>query len=205
VLIDAGEMAALFGPLQTNASAQSLYTKASRLTVGEPLPMEGAGGDPVTVLSNATLAYGLSSYAFDGNGMPGRRVEIVKDGVFVRPWATKQFADYLGVEPTGAWANLELPAGPRRFADLVAAGGPVLHVRSFSWLNPDQSRGDFSSEVRVGYLYRNGARTPVKGGSVSGNLFKALGSARFASERVMQGGYFGPSAVRIEGMTVSGV
>jgi predicted Zn-dependent protease len=204
VLIDARDMAALFGPLQQNAGAQALYQKSSRLTIGERLPMEGEGGDPITVISNATLPYGLSSYAFDGDGTPGRRVEIVKDGVFARPWATKQYADYLGVEPTGAWANLELPPGTRAFADLCAGDGPVLHVRSFSWLNPDQARGDFASEIRVGYLYRNGRRTPVKGGTVSGNLFKALGTARFSSERVFIGGYVGPAAVRLEGLSVAG-
>lgn len=204
VLIDAGDMAAAFGPVQTNAGAQSLYSKSSRLTVGERLPMEGEGGDPITVISNATLPYGLSSYAFDGDGVPAQRVELVKDGVFVRPWASRQYAEYLGIEPTGAWANLELPAGTRPFADLVAGDGPVLHVRNFSWLNPDQARGDFSSEIRVGYLYRDGRRTPVKGGTVSGNLFKALGTARFASEVVSRGSYFGPAVVRFEGMSVAG-
>lgn len=204
VLIDAGDMGAAFGPLQANAGAQSLYSKSSRLAVGERLPMEGAGGDPITVISNAMLPYGLSSYAFDPDGIPAQRVEVVKDGVFVRPWATKQFADYLGVEPTGAWGNLELPAGTRPFAELTAGDGPVLHVRAFSWLNPDQARGDFASEVRVGYLYRNGRRTPVKGGTVSGNLFKALGSAKFSREVVQRGSYFGPAAVRFEAMSVAG-
>ncbi len=204
VLIDAGNMAALFGPVQTNANAQSLYQKGSRFTLGERLPMKGAGGDPITVITNAVLPYGLSSYAFDADGVPGQRVEVVKDGVFVRPWATQQYADYLGVQATGAWANLELPAGTRSFADLTAGDGPVLHVRAFSWLTPDLTRGAFSSEIRVGYLYRGGKRTPVKGGTVSGNLFEALGAARFASERVTRGSYYGPKAVRLEGLTVAG-
>jgi len=39
---------------------------------------------------------------------------------------------------------------------------------------------------------------------VSGNLFKALGAAKFASERVLRGSYFGPSAVRMEGLSVTG-
>jgi predicted Zn-dependent protease len=146
----------------------------------------------------------MSSNANDADGTPGRRVEIVKDGVFVRPWATKQYADYLELAPTGAWGNMELPVGTRSFADLAAGDGPVLLVKAFSWLTPDQARGDFSSEVRVGYLYRNGKRTPVKGGTVSGNLFKALGAAKFSSERVTIGSYIGPSAVRLEGVSVAG-
>jgi predicted Zn-dependent protease len=204
VLIDARDMAALFSPLQTNASGQTLYLKSSRFEVGKPVPMEGAGGEPLTVVSNALVPYGLSSYAFDPDGVPGQRAEIVKDGVFVRPWATKQFADYIGVAPTGAFANLEIIPGKKSFADLTAGDGPVLHVRNFSWLTPDTARGDFSSEIRVGYLYENGKRRPVKGGSVSGNLFRSLGSAHYASDRVFLGDYLGPSAIRLEGLSVVG-
>lgn len=204
VLIDAREMAALFSPIQANASAQGLYQKSSRFEIGAPLPISGSGGDPVHVYSNAIVPYGLSSYAFDGDGTAGRRTQLVKDGVFAQPWATKQFADYLGVEPTGAFANMEIATGSKTFAELTQDSGPVLHVRNFSWLTPDQARGAFGSEVRVGYLYRNGRRTPVKGGTVAGNLFEALGSARFSSERVALGSYLGPSAVRLEGLSVSG-
>lgn len=204
VLIDAREMAALLSPIQANASAQGLYRKSSRFEIGESLPIEGEGGEKLTFVTNAVMPYGLTSYAFDGNGVAGRRVELVKDNVFVRPWATKQYADYLGVEPTGAFANLELPTGEIPLADLQSDSGPVLHVRSFSWLTPDQARGDFSSEIRVGYLYENGKRRPIKGGSVSGNLFKALGGAHYAKDRVFLGSYLGPAAVRIEGVSVTG-
>jgi len=156
------------------------------------------------VISNAIAPYGLSSYAFDGNGIPGQRVEIVKDGVFSKPWATKQFADYLKTEPTGAFANLEVPSGKTPLAELLSGDGPVLYVRSFSWLTPDQGRGNFGTEVRVGYLHEKGVRKPVKGGTVSGNVFKALGSARYAKETVFRGDYIGPAAIRFEGLTVAG-
>ncbi len=204
VVIDADEIVALLSPIEANASAQGLYDKSSRFEMGKPLPIEGKGGEPLTVISNALTPYGLTSYTFDGNGTAGRRVEIVKDGVFARPWATKQFADYLHTEPTGGFANMELPAGKTPLNDLMSGAGPVLYVRSFSWLTPDQGRGNFGSEVRLGYLYENGARKPIKGGTVSGNVFKALGTARYAKEVVFRGDYLGPAAVRLEGLTVAG-
>lgn len=202
VVIDAEEIPALLAPIQLNASAESLYQKSSRFEVGKPLPIEGRDGDPFTLVSNAVAPFGLDSYVHDGNGVPGRRVEIVRDGVFVQPWAPKQFADYLGTAPTGRFGNWELPAGRTPFADLVG-GERVLYVRSFSWLTPDAARGSFSSEVRVGYLHENGARRPVTGGSVSGNVYQALGTARYARETVFQGNYLGPRAVRFEGLTVT--
>src|SRR6185295_16325926 len=73
VLIDAAEIDALLGPVETNATADALYQKSSRFEVGKPLPIESKGGEPLTVISNATAPYGLTSYAFDGDGIPGRR------------------------------------------------------------------------------------------------------------------------------------
>jgi predicted Zn-dependent protease len=203
VVIDADEITALLDPVQVNGSAEGLYQKSSRFVVGKPLPIEGKDGDPFTVVSNAITAYGLQSYAFDANGVAGQRVAIVKDGVFVQPWAPKQFADYLKTAATGRFANWELPAGKTPMADLVR-GDRVLYVRSFSWLTPDAARGNFSSEIRLGYLYENGTRRPIKGGTVSGNVFKALGTARYARESVFRGDYLGPEAVRFENLTIAG-
>ena len=203
VVIDADELTAFLDPILQNSSAAALYEKSSRFEVGKPLPIETKGGEKLTVVSNATLPFGLSSYTFDFAGVPGRRVEIVKDGTFVQPWSTKQFADYLQATPTGGFANWEVPAGGTPLAELTN-GDRVLYVRSFSWLTPDAARGNFSSEIRVGYLYEKGVRKPVKGGTVSGNVFAALGTARFAKDVVFRGDWFGPAAVRLEGLTIAG-
>ncbi len=203
VLIDADEMVGLLDPIQANASAESVYQKSSRFEIGKPIPVEGPSPEPFTLASNAIAPYGLTSYAFDGSGVPGQRVDIVRDNVFVQPWATKQYADYMKTRATGAFANWEIPAGKTPIADLTS-GERVLLVRSFSWLTPDQGRGNFGSEIRVGYLYENGKRHAVKGGTVSGNVFKGLGNARYTKETVFRGNYMGPAAVRFEGFTVSG-
>jgi PmbA protein len=203
VVIDSDEITALLDPIQVNASAAGLYEKSSRYEIGKPLPIEKKEGEPLTVISNAIAPYGLTSYAFDGSGTPGQRVELVKDGVFAQPWATKQYADYLKTKPTGGFANWEIPAGKTSLADLTS-GARVLYVRAFSWLTPDQARGNFGSEIRVGYLYENGARKPIKGGTVSGNVYAALGAARFCKETVFRGDYLGPAAIRFERLSVTG-
>ncbi len=204
VIIDADEIVGLMAPIETNASGEGLYQKSSRFEVGKPLPGEAAKGESFNMYSNAIAPYGLTSYVFDGNGVAGRRVQIVKDGVFTQPWATKQFADYLHMTPTGGFANLEIPTGNTPLETLKNGDGKVLYVRSFSWLTPDQQRGNFSSEVRVGYLYEKGVRTPIKGGSVSGSVFSALGAAHYAKEQVFRGDYLGPEGIRFDGLTVSG-
>ena len=179
VVIDADEIAALLTPIQVNASAEGLYQKSSRFEVRKAGADRRAGRRSADRGLERDRPYGLQSYAFDANGVAGQRVEIVKDGVFAKPWAPKQFADYLKTPPTGRFANLELPAGKTPFDELVR-GERTLYVRAFSWLTPDAARGNFGSEVRVGYLYENGERKPIKGGTVSGNVFKALGAAHYS-------------------------
>jgi predicted Zn-dependent protease len=168
------------------------------------LPIEGTGGEPFTLVSNAIHPYGLTSYAFDNDGVAGQRVEIVKDGVFARAWSTKQYADYLKTPPTGAFANWEIPAGKTPLDELLKNGDRVLYVRTFSWLTPDGARGNFGSEIRAGYLYEKGVPRPIKGGTVSGGVFAALGTARWSKDTVFRGDYIGPAAVRFDGLTVSG-
>ena len=53
------------------AGADSLYLKSSRFEIGKPLPIEMKGGEPFTLYSNAVAPYGLSSYGFDDDGVPG--------------------------------------------------------------------------------------------------------------------------------------
>ncbi len=210
VVILADEMTKLFSPITESSSAEGIYQKSTRLELGQLLPgLVLADGDPLVLSSNATEDFALGSYAFDGDGVAGRRVEVVRDGVFTRPWAGQRYAQYTQSQATGAFANLEIAPGKRSLEELLG-DGPVLEVRSFSWLSPDSSRGDFSIEIRLGYLHSGGGgggsreRRAVKGGSVSGNLYEALGTARFSKETTRRGAYLGPVAVRLETCRVTG-
>ncbi len=59
-------------------------------------------------------------------------------------------------------------------------------------------------EIRVGYEVGPAGTVPIKGGSVTGNLFEALAAARFSSETGEDSGYAGPRAIRFEGLQVTG-
>ena len=50
---------------------------------------------------------------------------------------------------------------------------------------------------------RDGTR-PIKGGSVTGNLFEAMAAARFSSETSQFPSFAGPRAIRFESMQVAG-
>jgi PmbA protein len=81
--------------------------------------------------------------------------------------------------------------------------GRVLHVVAFSAANVEAVTGNFGMEVRLGYLVEAGGARPVRGGSVSGNLFEALASARFSREVMELRSYAGPRAMRFEDLQLA--
>jgi PmbA protein len=190
-------------PFRFHLSAEAAYRKLSRFAPGRSITSGRLAGEPLRLASDPTIRYGRASAPFDRDGLALRRVPLVEAGRLARYWATKEYADYLGVEATGALTNIDVPAGRTPERDLLG-DGPVLEVVSFSWFNPDFVTGDFSCEIRLGYERRRGAARPVKGGAVQGNLFAAFRRAQFAREVDWFGTYHGPRAIRFERLTVAG-
>ena len=64
--------------------------------------------------------------------------------------------------------------------------------------------GDFSSEIRSAYLFKNGKHISLKGGSFSGNLRKLMKSLQLSKEMIYYNTYYGPKAVVLEGVDIAG-
>lgn len=205
VLLSGAALPEFFGPIIFNTSGQAQYQKVSRIQPGEFVSGEAPRGDRLTLISDATRPYGLRSAAFDGEGIPAQSVAVVQDGVFTRPWADARYAAYLGITPTGSFANLTVPRGAWSLDGLRSAErGPVYEIVAFSWFNPDVISGDFACEIKLGYRHDANGTTPIKGGSLTGNVFTALADARLSRESFSDGAYFGPAGIRFAALTVAG-
>jgi PmbA protein len=207
VVLSQGAFIPLLQPIQVATSASSLYRKTSLMEVGRPLLGERrVTGDPLTLFSDATLPFGTESTPFDDEGLALGRVPVIEEGTFKTVVASKRYADYLGVPPTGEWHNAVLGAGSTSTNELLAlAGAPRLfHIVEFSWLHPDPVSGGFSTEIRLGYELTSTGTRVIKGGSLSGNAYDALAAAHFASETELLGNYFGPMAIRFDELQVTG-
>lgn len=192
-------------PLSFRSSAQAKYQGLSPWEVGRGIyEGETPSGDPLTVYGNAVLPWGLGSAAFDEDGLPGRRLLVIEHGVLRNFWARQRYAEYLQVPPTGAFGNLEILPGSLPVADMWQGVGALYHVVAFSSMSPDPVTGNFVAEIRLGYERRGNELRPVKGGSLSGNLFRDLAHAHLSQETVMLGDYLGPQAVRFRELTISG-
>ena len=190
-------------PFAFRSSAQAKYQHLTPWEVGRSvfgdLP---ATGDPLTIYANAILPWGTASARFDSEGLPGRRLPIIENGVLQRFWAGQRYADYLQIPPTGEFGNLEVMPGSLPIADLWQ--DVFYQVVAFSSMMPDPVSGNFVAEIRLGYEKRGNQIRPIKGGSLSGNLFTDLAAARLSQETVMMGNYLGPQAVRFPALTISG-
>jgi predicted Zn-dependent protease len=193
-----------YSPLILRAAAQLKYQKLSPWEPGTTILSAEATGDPFTMYSNALLPYGVRSGSFDHEGLPGQRVLIVNKGVFNRFWASQRHAEYLNIPPTGRFGNMELAVGSVPYNNLFESDERLYHVVAFSAMTPDPITGDFVGEIRLGYEIEKARRRPIRGGSISGNLFEVLAAARLSREQVFWGNYLGPRGALFAGITVAG-
>ena len=206
VVLSDGSFQPLFLPFGFATSGEARYQKASPLQVGDALlGTRTVRGDRLTLVSDPTLAWGERSTPFDRDGLALRPVKIVDDGTVAALAASKQYADLLGIRPTGDWSNAVVTAGQTSDAALFDTGdGPLLHIVRFSWLSPDPVRGRFATEIRLGYELGPDGTRPIKGGSLSGNVYDAFAFVHLGREVGLDGGYYGPKALRFGELQVAG-
>ncbi|HEU5317527.1 MAG TPA: metallopeptidase TldD-related protein [Chloroflexota bacterium] len=212
VVLSGEALVTLFEAFTFHASARAAYMKLVSAEVGQGMLGDRAlKGDALTIRSNALRPFALGAHRFDGDGVPGREVTLVEGGVLRQRLANSRYAQYLGIPVTGEAGTTEVEPGKTPLSELLR--GPVLHVVKFSSPEIDPVTGDFGSEIRLAYEVDGESVTPVKGGSVSGNVFDAFAAARFSSSTTYQvaagfsaggGDYFGPEAVRFESLRVAG-
>ncbi|MDQ5853090.1 MAG: metallopeptidase TldD-related protein, partial [Chloroflexota bacterium] len=200
-----GETLATFlngGVLQTLSSGAAKFNRISPWEIGQSVFRGAVEGDPLTVFANRQLPFGTHASRFDDEGLPAQRVPLIRDNVLATFIANQRYADYLKIAATGAFGDIELPAGSTPTASLLQE--PYVETVTFSWFNPDALTGEFASEIRLGYLVDGGKRTPFKGGVLVGNVLDALANVRWSAETGFYGDYQGPTTARFGNLTVAG-
>ena len=188
--------------LRNLPSAALTFTGETPWKVGESIARGELKGEPLHCWANRKLPYGILSSRFDKEGLPAQRVELIKDHQLLALTASKRYADYLDLPATGAFGNLEIAPGGTPEKDLLKR--PFVEVAEFSWFNPNPITGDFSSEIRLGYVVEPQGRKPFRGGLLVGNLLDALSNVTWSEETGFFGSYQGPRAARFNQLQVAG-
>jgi predicted Zn-dependent protease len=202
----------IFDAFVAHASGASAFDGWSRLKESASILSAAATGDTLSLSSDATLPGGLGTFAFDDVGLPGRRIDVVVNGVFQTRACDQRYACWLGVPATGSWGNTVVQPGRATEAELLVPASPsrpLYQLLRFSQLSPHATTGAFSGEIRFGWRIDVDAagkitRTPIRGGSVSGVVFDAFARARFSKETATRGRTHGPRAVRFDSLQITG-
>jgi len=188
-------------PIIIHSSAKMKYLNISKLELGKNF--EKIKADKITMKSNPLIEGGLRNSAFDSNLVPARELDIIKDGVFTNFFASKRYADYLKIKPTGPLGNIELGTGKISADEFYKDG--VCEIVGFSSFAPNIYSGDFTAEIRLGYYIKDGKKTPFKGGMLVGNYFKLMANVVLSKEKFFKSGYYGPKAIMFNDAVISGL
>lgn len=181
-------------PLVSFSSARLKFMKVSNYEIGKNVVESKM--DKLTIYSNALLEGNSASSPYDYFGISGRRICLIGDSVFKNYLASKQYADYLDVEPSGPAGVIEVEGGSKSSLELYNDSDEMIEIVSFAWFNPDTASGDFSSEIRLGYRIKDGLKVPFKGGLFVGNVFKVVEEVELSSDTINIPKYKGPEMVK---------
>lgn len=191
----------LFGYYEFNASAASLYQQFHNNQIGDDLQGESIG-DRVTITYKPFIKNSTSSRYVDGDGVYLEDTVIVENGILKQYSASKRFADYLNIKPTGNFGNTEVSGGQFTIDELKT--GPYLELLKFSAFQADSMTGDFGGEFRLGMYFDGKTKTPVTLGSVSGNLKQASKEMYLSKELDRKDNIIVPSIIKFIKMNIAG-
>ena len=143
----------------------------------------------VSAYDDGTLPNGWGSQAFDDEGVPTQRTELIRDGRLTGYLYDRLRARQLGAAPSGngrrqSFRHVPIPRMTTTFIapgeaspdDIVAATAHGFYAKSFAGGQVEPASGDFVFGVAEGYLIENGrVTTPLRGATLVGSGIDVLG------------------------------
>ncbi|MBL8018320.1 MAG: TldD/PmbA family protein [Leptospirales bacterium] len=173
------------GMIFSAASGGSIYRKSSFLfeKLGKQI-----GSALLNIVDDATLPDGPASRPFDGEGLPSRRMDLVRDGVLLEMPCESYSARKLGRKPTGnavrgyqsspvaSSSNLYMLPGKDSPDAIIGSVKSGLYVTQLMGMGFNGVTGDLSQGA-AGFWIENGALSyPVQEITIAGNFLEMLGN-----------------------------
>jgi TldD protein len=132
------------------------------------------GSDVVSIVADATAPGGLGTFGWDDEGVPGQRVHLVKNGMFVGYLTSRDTAGIVGSESSGAmradgWnriplirmTNINLEPGTWKFEDMIADTNDGVFVTTNKSWSIDDKRLNFQFGCELARKIEKGKFTKV--------------------------------------------
>jgi PmbA protein len=202
----------LLGHLIGAMSGAAIARRSSFLLdkLGEQVFPAGTG-----IVENPHAPRGLRARPFDGEGLPTRACDLVKDGRITTWLLDSASARQLGLEPTGHAArngggapgvsvgNVHLAAGPLSPAELMADIAEGIYVTELIGQGVNGVTGDYSRGASGFRIVDGRIAGPIAEFTVAGNLLKMFAGLTPASDLEWYRAVNVPT-LRVDGMTVAG-
>jgi TldD protein len=155
------ELDRVFGTERSYAGASFLTTdKLGTFRYGSPL---------VNLYADATLPGGLGSFAYDDEGVPAQRVDLVREGMFSGYLSSRESAARLGITSGGAmrasgWnrvpiirmTNINLAPGDSSLERLIAETDDGIYAATTKSWSIDDVRLNFQFATEASWEIKNG-------------------------------------------------
>lgn len=172
---------------------------------------EAIAPDHVTLTEDPFIPHGAASRLFDGDGIMGKKRNIVEDGRLRGYFLSAYSARRLNMGSTGnAWGpgNLHLTSRQTRAEDdftvMLQKLNRGLVISQFSGGSPNLINGDYSRSLR-GFWVENGKiQHAVDGITVAGNLAEIFRGILAVGNDVLTKGPFTTGSVLIDALQISG-
>ncbi|MDD4309386.1 MAG: TldD/PmbA family protein [Candidatus Cloacimonetes bacterium] len=127
------------------------------------------GSPIVNIYSDSTDPKGLGFHPMDDEGVPGKKIDIIKNGILVDQQTSRHIAHLLGLEPSsnmkGSYAddfplvrmtNLCLAPGKGSLDELIASTENGYFLDFTKTWSIDDNRNNFQFTTEIGYKIKDG-------------------------------------------------
>jgi PmbA protein len=202
----------LVGHLASAINGSSIARKTSFLKdrMGERLFRPG-----IRIVDDPLRKRGLRSHPFDGEGVAGRPLAVIDDGV-LKSWfldsatarelslaTTGHAARGVSSSPTPSPTNLHLEAGSQSREALIADIEDGFYVTDLIGMGTNLVTGDYSRGASGLWIEKGELTYPVSEVTIAGHLNDIFASLTPANDLEFRYGTNAPT-VRLEGLTVAG-
>jgi PmbA protein len=194
-----------------NGSAIARKTSFLKDKLGKQIFASG-----ITIVDDPLRRRGLRSRPFDAEGVAGRRMALVENGVLKTWLLDSATARELGMVTTGhaqrsasstpspGATNLHMEPGSKSPGDLIKDIDEGFYVTDLIGMGANMVTGDYSRGA-AGFWIEKGQRTyPVSEVTIAGNLADIFKAVTPANDLQFRYGTNAPT-LRLEGLTIAGV
>ncbi len=199
VILNPYEIRTLFEEITSDADFARIYQRANQHSVGD-FWQTSAAKDKLNVTMRGIMKDSPASALFDRDGTALCDRKIIQQGQIVAGYGSHRFAQYLGEQPTGAIACIDVECGNTPISEMLSL--PHLECVYLSGLQVDLYNDYIGGEIRLAYYFDGQKRIPVTGIAMSGKLSEVLDTLTLSKESALLGAYRGPEKIRLEKMNV---